>query len=500
MQLRKYQERFVRNIAESLAKNKRVIAQLATGGGKTVTFSAISKRFNEKSGQRVLILVHRIELLDQAARTIKRNTGLESVKIVAGMKSIPDAQVYVAMVETTYRRLDKLPEFGLIIIDEAHIGNFTKLIEHYSNKYIIGFTATPIASKKDKPLKNYFNDIVCGVSIQELIADGHLCTADHFAIKGRIKRSDLKMFHGDFDSKQMGQLMGTPKYIKSVIDNYKQKIGNAKTLVFNCNIEHSMLVTAEFKLAGYQCRHLDGETEYNLRNEILHWFDITPNAILCNVGVATTGFDQPDVECIIVNRATASMPLWLQMCGRGSRPTSTKNKFTILDLGGNVDVFSYWQAERDWIDIFHNPEKKTDGVAPVKICPNCSAAIPTRLMICSYCNYEYPIPEIVESYFTELEKIQTPEMISKVVTQCKEKGNKEFRSLFILLELAIKQFRKVKDKDQLPRIAESIARKWAIEIGHKDARKALFVARKFINNPINLNHTWKKSSSLSTQM
>jgi superfamily II DNA or RNA helicase len=382
--------------------------------------------------------------------------------------------------------------------DEAHIGNFTKLIEHFNDKFIIGFTATPIASKKDKPLKNYFKDIVCGVSIQELIADGHLCTADHFAVKDRIKRSDLKMLHGDFDSKQMGQLMGSPKYIKSVVENYKAKIGKGKTLIFNCNIEHSLLVTAEFQSAGYDCRHLDGETEYHLRNEILNWFDVTPDSILCNVGVATTGFDQPDIECIIVNRATASMPLWLQMCGRGSRPTETKNNFTILDLGGNVDVFSYWHSERDWVDIFHNPQKKIDGVAPVKICPKCSAAIAVRLMQCNYCGYEYPLPELVETYFAELEKIQTPEIISKVVMESKEKGYKEYRSLFILLEMAIKQSRKVNDKDQLTKIAESIARKWAVEIGHKDSRKALFVARKFITNPINLKITWKKYTSAAT--
>jgi|688.fasta_scaffold51396_2 superfamily II DNA or RNA helicase len=506
MQLREYQERFVRNIAESLAKNKRVIAQLATGGGKTVTFSAISKRFNEKSGQRVLILVHRIELLDQAARTIKRNTGLEAVKIVAGMKSIPDAQVYVAMVETTYRRLDKLPEFGLIIIDEAHIGNFTKLIEHYSNKYIIGFTATPIASKKDKPLKNYFKDIVCGVSIGELIEQGHLCNAVTFGVKQEIDRSKLKMVKGDFDIQQMAQMMSANKYIESVIESYSKLAPGKKTLVFNCNVEHSILVNAALVKAGLNSRHMDGEMQPAQRKEILDWFNDTPDAILCNIGIATTGFDQPDVECIIVNRATASMPLWLQMCGRGSRPTPDKSEFTIIDMGGNATTHGKWEAQRDWVNLFINPEKKKDGVAPTKQCPECECIVHARVKVCDNCGYEWQAKEIVELEPALIVALSEDINIDIYIEMQRERNYREYFGLIKSLErfsnIALNKisFLHPQTKQVITEQAESIAKRWSKKVGHKTTHSALFVTRKFIKEQFAKHPTWKKSSSLSTQM
>jgi len=490
MQLREYQERFVENIARSLKQHGRIVAQLATGGGKTVTFSAIAKRFHDKSGQRVLILVHRIELLEQAARTIKRNTGLEAVKIVAGMKSIPDAQVYVAMVETTYRRIDKLPDIGLIIADEIHIGHFIKIITHYSDKYIIGFTATPIAAKKDKPLKNYFNDIVCGVSISELIEQGHLCKATTFGVKQEIDRSKLKMVKGDFDIRQMGQMMSANKYIESVIEAYSKLAPGKKTLVFNCNVEHSILVNAALVKAGLNARHMDGEMQPAQRKEILDWFNDTPDAILCNIGIATTGFDQPDVECIIVNRATASMPLWLQMCGRGSRPTPEKSSFTIIDMGGNATTHGFWEADRDWNNLFHNPEKKKDGVAPTKKCPECEAIVHANIRICPYCKHQWQAKEILEVEPAQIIAISNGINIEQFIQIQRERNYKEYYGLikslekFMAIALDKNPYLHPTLKDTITEQSEVIARRWAKQVGHLTSHSALFVTRKYITEKL----------------
>jgi superfamily II DNA or RNA helicase len=502
MELREYQERFVENIARSLKDNRRIIAQLATGGGKTVTFSAIAKRFNEKSKQRVLILVHRMELLNQAVKTIERNTGLKAVGIVAGMKSIPDAQVYVAMVETTHRRLDKLPDFGLIIIDEAHIGNFTKLIEHFNDKFIIGFTATPIASKKDKPLKNYFKDIVCGVSIGELINDGHLCKAYTFGVEQEIDRAKLKMVKGDFDIQQMAMMMSANKYIESVVNNYAKLAINQKTLIFNCNVEHSKIVTKAFTDRNYNARHLDGEMTVQQREEIMKWFNDTPDAILCNIGIATTGFDQPDIKCIIVNRATASMPLWLQMCGRGSRPSNGKHFFTIIDFGGNTTTHGDWQDDRDWNYLFHNPAKKGNGVAPMKKCPKCSGYVHTRIMVCpmpspvqtidlfsdSYsdltCGYKWEVKEITELEPAEIVSLTKGVDVQHFIDFVQNEGSKEYRGLFMSLDkyIYIAASKSIPlntaKREVIISGCEKLAREWSQKVGHKTARAALFVARK----------------------
>ena len=199
MELRPYQEQFVNNIALALSKHRKICAQLSTGGGKTISFSAISARYIAKSNKPVLILVHRKELLKQAINSLKKANQIQAQEIVAGMKSIPDAMVYVGMAETVYKRLDMLNHIGLVIIDECHLGGFTKIINHFDSKLIIGFTATPLAAKKTQPLNLFFDDIVCGVDIPELINQGHLCKEITYGAKETVNRALLKMKIGDFD-------------------------------------------------------------------------------------------------------------------------------------------------------------------------------------------------------------------------------------------------------------------------------------------------------------
>ena len=141
MILRPYQERFINNIAAKLRIHRKVVAQLATGGGKTVCFSAICVRFCAKSSQDILILVHREELLLQASKAIKQPTQ----QVVAGMRTIPPARVYVAMVESAYKRLHQFTNIGMVIVDECHrsiYGLWRGVIEYF-DAHIIGLTATP---------------------------------------------------------------------------------------------------------------------------------------------------------------------------------------------------------------------------------------------------------------------------------------------------------------------------------------------------------------------
>lgn len=446
MQLRQYQENFVNNIAIALSKHRKICAQLSTGGGKTISFSAISARYIAKSNKPVLILVHRKELLNQAVNSLKKANDINAQTIVAGMKFIPDAMVYVGMVETVYKRLDMLNHVGLIIIDECHLGGFTKIIENFTSQLIIGFTATPLAAKKTNPLNLFFNDIVCGIDIPELIQQGHLCKEITYGAKETVDRAILKMKMGDFDEKQMAKEFSNPKYVQSTINAYSKLAANTKTIVFNCNIEHSKLVTDEFISNGYNAKHIDANSSD--RDEVLSWFNQTPNAILCNVGIATTGFDQPDIQTVIVNKATASMPLWLQMCGRGGRPTPTKDKFTIIDLGGNTVTHGQWSDKRDWIQIFRTPPKKNKpGVAPVKDCPNCQALIAVRSMQCPYCEYVFPEKQIQEQLISEFI------LLSKEIDiESQIKYNTQYKEYYTFFDISRQLALNAKEK--IPSISE----------------------------------------------
>jgi superfamily II DNA or RNA helicase len=464
MTLRPYQETFINNIAASLRSNRKVVAQLATGGGKTVCFSAICDRFTARNTSDILILVHREELLAQATKAIR----IPTQSVTAGMKSIPHARVYVAMVETAYKRLDKFTNIGLVIVDEVHIGNFTKVIEHFTSQYIIGFTATPLAARKTNPLRNYFDDIVCGIDIPDLIEQGYLCPELTYSAAQIVDRARLKMKAGEFDAAQMAAAFKAPKYIETTVNAYKQHSLGQKTIIFNCNVEHSMAVNAAFQAAGFNSRHLDADSPD--RAEVLQWFANTPDAILNNIGIATTGFDQPDIETVIVNKATASMPLWLQMCGRGARPHSVKLAFTIIDLGGNCITHGLWSSPRNWSNIFHNPKKPGEGVAPVKECPDCGALMHTAVRLCD-CGHAFqvikPKDEAIEKFIQVSKAIDVKKIIES------KAHNKEYRSLFVLIEQvfnkAVRIFHNLTHQHyaQIEKEIHELARLWCREKGKR---------------------------------
>lgn len=419
MILRSYQEKFINGIIRKLKSLRKVVGQLATGGGKTVCFAAISDRYIKANNKRVLILVHRKELLKQTRKTAYDAFGLVCEPIVAGMKFIPEADIYVGMVETTWRRLEKLTDIGLVIIDECHRLEFAKFHDHFTDQFIIGFSATPLTASKKKPLNSFFDGIVCGVDIPQLIADGHLCQNITWAPKDVVERKRLEVLSrtGDFDDRQMAEEFTRPKYIHNTLVAYERWCEQEKTLIFNVNVEHSLAVTEEFVKAGYNCKHVDGTTPQNERDRILAWFSKTEDAILCNVGITTTGFDEPGVMNIMINKATMSMPLWIQMCGRGSRPTKTKTMFRIIDMGANAITHGDWCQTRDWKDLFENPPKPgKETAAPVKSCPQCDAIIPAGARVCKYCGYVYPdkaiaIEDDLQDFIIITKRIDVQEII-----------------------------------------------------------------------------------------
>lgn len=391
MTLRPYQSESVAELAQMLTRHRKVMFQLPTGGGKTVTFAAISKRYTDKSDKDVLIIVHRKELLNQARGTIYKMTGLACQAIIAGMKRVPKARVYIAMVESLKNRLPD--NIGLVIIDEAHIANFNKCHDWFPDQLIVGFTATPLSANKLKPCKMFYDEIVIGSTIPQLIKDGYLSQNITYAPKDVVERRLLSIAsNGEFDERQMGETYSQPKYIKNAVDAYIRHAKGMKAIVFNCNIEHSLLVADAFDRAGFNARHIDGTTADFERNNAFSWFKHTDGAILCNVGIATTGFDEPTIEAVLVNRATTSLPLWLQMTGRGSRVTENKSMFIIIDMGGNAAEHKDWNWNHDWRKIFHHPKKKKPkGEQPLsyKSCDNCEALITVSTKICPICGHDH---------------------------------------------------------------------------------------------------------------
>src|SRR5690606_33889770 len=329
-QLRDYQTNAINTLASKYRQGvRRMIFQLPTGGGKTISASGLIDRYLQAYDKKVLFAVHREELLKQFRKTLYRQHDINAYPVTANIRyANPASQVYVAMIETACNRLARKPQFfgnvGLLIIDEAHLGNFFKIHKYFPNSLIIGLTATPISSNKKLPLINFYDDIVCSTDIPDLIKEGSLCQNKTYVVRS-VDRTNLAIKDDEFDIKKMGEEFGKSLHIENCIKGYERYAIGTKTLVFNVDIEHSKLVTEAFIERGYNARHLDG-TMKEERASILKWYAETPDAILNNVGILTAGFDEPTIRTVIMNRATKSLTLWLQVTGRGSRPLDDKKE------------------------------------------------------------------------------------------------------------------------------------------------------------------------------
>ncbi len=337
-----------------------LLYQLPTGGGKTVIFSEIARRYIKQTNQKVLILTHRIELCKQTSNMLTE-FHVDNKIIDSSVKEVhndPDITCYVAMVETLNNRIKEekadINDIGLVIVDEAHYNSFRKLFKYFEECFILGVTATPLSSNISLPMKEIYNDLIVGENIQSLIDKGFLAEATTYSFN--VNLSSLKIgANGDYTVKSSEELYAKNTMQTKLVNAYESTSKGKKTLIFNNGIQTSRHVYEVFKSAGYKIRYIDNTNSKEERKNVLSWFKNTPDAILTSVGILTTGFDEPTIESIIINRATKSLALYFQMIGRGSRIFDAKTEFSVLDLGNNVSRFGLWTSDIDWQLIFKNP-------------------------------------------------------------------------------------------------------------------------------------------------
>jgi len=349
------------NVIDAHPSKYNLLYQLPTGGGKTVIFSQIVREYIQRTNKKVLILTHRIELCKQTSKMLAEFGVLNKI-INSKVKELPDQQDYmcfVAMVETLNNRLNdeklEIDDIGLVIIDEAHYNSFRKLFKFFDNSFIMGVTATPLSSNIKLPMKDNYRELIVGDSISSLIGKGFLAQAKVYSYD--VGLQSLKVgINGDYTVKSSEELYSNMSMQEKLLNAYLQRSKGKKTLIFNNGINTSKEVYETFRSAGYPIRHLDNTTSKNDRKDILKWFKHTPEAIVTSVSILTTGFDEPSVETIILNRATKSLTLYFQMIGRGSRILKHKSEFNVIDLGNNVARFGQWSAPVDWKQLFRSPD------------------------------------------------------------------------------------------------------------------------------------------------
>ena len=371
-----------------------LLYQLPTGGGKTVIFSEMVRQYLKHHTKRVLIMTHRIELIKQTSRMLTE-FGVVN-KVVNSTANLDDQNNYncfVAMVETLNNRLneDKLDisDIGLVIIDEAHYNSFNKLFKFFDKSFILGVTATPLSSNINLPMKGNYEELIVGESITSLIENEFLSQAEMYSYNVGLT-SLVVGANGDYTVKSSEDLYTNTDMLSKLVNAYEEVSKGKKTLIFNNGINTSLHVYDAFRAAGYPIAHLDNTNSKKERSAILKWFKETPNAILSSVSILTTGFDEPTVESIILNRATKSLTLYYQMIGRGSRILKNKTKFTVIDLGNNYHRFGPWGSDLDWYKIFKYPNYYLDNLLGDEEIES---------------NFRYEMPEELRAKFSNSEEV-----------------------------------------------------------------------------------------------
>jgi superfamily II DNA or RNA helicase len=383
-----YQEQYISEIKRSFAQGKKkIVLCSATGSGKTVMFSFMTKQAFERN-KKILILTDRKELFSQSSGSLIK-MGLHAKEIKPNSKDKLTGNLFVAMSQTIQRRIHKQEylhlflELDLIIIDEAHKSSFDYIFKYVSERtYVIGATATPHREGKQESLELFYDDIIQVIDTPDLIEKGKLSSCKTYGVK--VDLSSVKTKGGDYDEKSMADKFSEIQLYHGVYENYTRIAPNQKAIIFAPNIQSSLELVKDWQNKGLPIKHVD--CYMNDREEVVKWFTETENAIISNYGILTTGFDVPNIQVVILYRATKSLPLFLQMVGRGSRVTDSKSSFTLLDFGNNVKRHNYWEFPRSW--TLKKKEKK-EGVAPIKECPECAYLMPARIMQCPECGHEF---------------------------------------------------------------------------------------------------------------
>ena len=403
MNLRPYQQQLITDIRLQYQLGKRsVLAVMSTGAGKTVCFSYIAQSAARK-GNRVCILVHRQELLDQASRSLS-SMGVTHGCIRAGRSMDLSDAVQVASVQTLARRLHKLPRdfFQLMVVDEAHhsnAGTWVQVIEHFQSAHLLGVTATPCRGD-GRGLGDHYEAMVQGPSAAWLTDNGFLARARVLAPPG-FDTSGIRKRMGDFDPKQAEQRVGT--IMGDCLSHYRKHLSGQTAIAFCCSVAHAEAVAALFMGAGIPAASIDGSMDGVTRRDLLQALGTGRIKVLTSCALIGEGVDVPSVGGCILLRPTQSVSLHLQMIGRCLRPSPGKAA-VILDHVGNTLRLGHHLEPREWT-LEGIAKRGRDKAPSVKVCPQCFAAMASQVRQCLECGHQFA-PEVLELQQVEGELVE----------------------------------------------------------------------------------------------
>lgn len=421
MQLRPYQADNIEEIrAHFRAGVRSVLWQLPTGGGKTAGATFMASGAAQR-GLTVWFLCHRKELAQQSSDTFKE-AGLAHALIAPGVPYFRGTKVQVVRVDTVRRRLDKVKLPDVAIWDECHhLGADTWRELHASmpDTKHIGLSATPYRLQGGG-LGEFFPVMVRGPSPAWLIENGYLSKYRLFGTANEPDTSSLHHTAGDFNKREVIELMDRPQVVGDAVDHYLRLANGRGTLLFDVSVESSERQAEAFRAAGIPCVHVDAKTPDIDRRRAIKDLASGDLKILTNVDLFGEGVSVNNVSCIIQKRPTESLSLHLQQIGRGLRTSPGKEDCIILDHAGNWRRHGLPDDKREWSLDGQDKKKVGEVVIGVRQCERCYAAFAVKFHRCPECGW-VPAPSIrsVDTVAGELEEVDT-----EAVRAAKEKNDR----------------------------------------------------------------------------
>lgn len=325
-------------------------------------------RRTTKNNNRVMFLIHRKEVLDQAVKTFKE----QDVKMNL---------TTMGMVQTLTRRVDKLPTPSVILVDEAHRAlakSYQRILNKFPKAIVLLFTATPHRTGKMQ-LDQIADDIIVGQSIHELTDKGFLAPFRYFQPPNDFDSKLLKRSStGDYTAESMQQAMST-KIFGHIVKQYKRIASGMQAVVYTYSIDSAVEIARKFNSEGISAIEVDGTTPKEKRTVAVRKFREQEIKILVNVNLFTEGVDLPNVDCVIMARPTASLALYLQFSMRCLNPRPGKTAI-IIDHANNFKQFGYPDDDRDWKQAIKSGKQKsksllTDPGLSIVTCDYCFAVV-----------------------------------------------------------------------------------------------------------------------------
>lgn len=341
MELRPYQQEAKEAVFEQWENGtRRTLLVLPTGCGKTIVFAKITEDC-VRHGDRVLILAHRGELLEQAADKIHKATGL-GCAVEKAEESCQGSwfRIVVGSVQTLMRekRLGRFPAdyFNTIIIDEAHhciSDSYQRVLQHFPEAHVLGVTATPDRGDM-RNLGQYFETLAYEYTLPKAIKEGYLCPIKALTIPLKIDMSSVSVQAGDFKAGDISTALDP--YLERIAQEMEKYCRDKKTVVFLPLVKTSQKFRDILNDHGFLAAEVNGDSQD--RSEILEAFEKGNYNVLCNSMLLTEGWDCPSVDCVVVLRPTKVRSLYCQMVGRGTRLSPGKDHLLLLDF--------LWHTER----------------------------------------------------------------------------------------------------------------------------------------------------------